>query len=220
MKKIVLVLLGLMLIVYPLCAVEPMIAAGSNFSVALGSDGIIYAWGTNRFGQLGDGSTQRTNDPIEVDTSGALSGKTITAIAAGYHHTVALDLDGKLYAWGSNDHDKLGGGFADFHVSPIEVKTYGDLNGKIITAIAAGYHHTVALDSDGKLYAWGNNDYGQLGDGGHGDDRDVPTEVNTSGVLSGKTITAIAAGYAHTVALDSDGKLYAWGGNEYGRLRR
>ncbi|MDZ7796529.1 MAG: T9SS type A sorting domain-containing protein [Candidatus Marinimicrobia bacterium] len=172
----------------------------------------------------GDNSTTQSLVPVQVDTSGVLSGKTITAIAAGYVHTVALDSDGKLYAWGDNYHGKLGVGDSSTINSnvPVEVDASGVLSGKTITAIAAvaGSSHTLALDSDGKVYGWGDNHYGQLGDGSSGylNFSYVPVTVVTSGVLSGKTITAIAAGGDHTLALDSDMKVYAWGNDSQGQL--
>ena len=217
MKRFILVLLGLMVIIYPLYAIYPMVSGGMYHTAALDSDGKVYAWGWNDYGQLGDNSNTESHVPVEVDASDALSGKTITAIAAGYYHTIALDSEGKVYAWGDNGYGQLGNNSTTHSNIPVAVNISGVLSGKTITAIAAGTFHTVALDSDEKIYAWGWNKFGQLGDNTT-TNSNVPIAVNTSGVLSGKTITVIAAGCRHTVALDSDGKVYAWGDNEYGQL--
>jgi len=193
------------------------IAAGDYHTVALDSDGKIYAWGYNNVGQLGNNSTTESPVPVEVNTSGVLSGKTITAIAAGYTHTVALDSDGKVYSWGQNTNGQLGNNSTSHSSVPVAVYTSGVLSGKTITAISAGGYTTIALDSDGKVYAWGYNNVGQLGDNST-TQRIIPVAVYTSGVLSDKTITAVAAGSRSTVVLGSEGKVYSWGENENGQL--
>jgi alpha-tubulin suppressor-like RCC1 family protein len=193
------------------------VATGNYHTVALDSDGKVYAWGWNSSGQLGDNSTTTSSVPVAVTTSGALSGKTITAITTGVTHTVALDSDGKIYAWGDNDNGQLGDNSTTNSSVPVAVTTSGALSGKTITAIAAGTDYTIALDSDGKVYAWGDNSSGQLGDNST-TDSSVPVAVTTSGALSGKTITAVAGGTKHSLALDSDGKVYAWGWNSSGQL--
>jgi Regulator of chromosome condensation (RCC1) repeat len=126
---------------------------------------------------------------VAVDMSGALLGKSATAIAAGYWHTVAGTSDGKVFGWGYH-----------YGTTPMAVDMSGALTGKTVTAIAAGYQHTVALTSDGKVFAWGANDEGQLGDSTvYGAVR--PKAVDMSGALFGGNVTAIAAGYFHTAAL-------------------
>jgi len=193
------------------------VAAGANHSLALDSDGKVYAWGHNGNGQLGNNSTTSSSVPVQVDTSGVLAGKTITAIAAGGNHSLALDSEGKIYAWGSNTFGRLGNNSTTDSSIPVQVDTSGVLAGKTITTIAVGDAHSLALDSEGKVYAWGYNTFGQLGNNSTIGSI-VPIQVNASGVLAGKTITAIAAGYNHSMALDSDGKIYAWGSNGQGRL--
>ena len=193
------------------------VAAGTYHTVGLASDGAVYAWGYNTNGQLGNNSTSHSHVPVAVDMSGVLSGKTITAVGAGYGHSVALASDGTLYAWGQGFYGQLGNNSStDSHV-PVAVDMSGVLSGKTITALATGQYHTVALASDGMVYTWGWNDYGQLGDNST-TQRNTPVAVDISGVISGKTITAIAAGVNHSVALASDGTLYAWGYNNKGQL--
>ena len=87
--------------------------------------------------------------------------------------------------------------------------------GKTISQISAGSDHSLALDSEGQIYAWGYNDYGLLGNGDT-TDSNTPVKVDTSGVLAGKTISQISAGSNHSLALDSEGQIYAWGSNSYG----
>jgi uncharacterized repeat protein (TIGR02543 family) len=134
-----------------------------------------------------------------------------TAIAAGYTHTIALGSDGKFRATGYNYYGQLGLGN---NASPNVFTEMTGLNGKNITAIAAGNYHTIALGSDGKVWAAGWNYYGQLGLGDTAD-TNVFTEVTG---LNGKNITAIATGRNHTMALGSDGKVRAAGHNSDGPL--
>jgi alpha-tubulin suppressor-like RCC1 family protein len=193
------------------------VAGGTFNSMALGNDGKVYTWGYNYYGQLGNGSNTNSNEPVAVVTTGVLSGKTIIQIAAGEHHCVALGSDGKVYTWGYNYYGQLGNGSNTNSNEPVAVVTTGVLSGKTIIQIAAGEHHCVALGSDGKVYTWGKNDSGQLGDSTN-INSNVPVAVKTSGVLNGKTITQVASGASHCVVLGSNGKVYTWGENGSGQL--
>jgi alpha-tubulin suppressor-like RCC1 family protein len=193
------------------------IAAGNDHTVALTSDGKLFAWGNNSYGQLGNGTTNSSTTPVAVDMSGVLSGKTVTAIAAGNSYTLVLTSDGKVFAWGSNSSGQLGNGTTNSSTTPVAVDMSGALSGKTVTAIAAGDAHTLAVTSNGKVFAWGANGYGQLGDGTT-THRTTPVAVHMSGALLGKTVTAVAGGGDHTVALTSDGKVFTWGKNIYGQL--
>ena len=193
------------------------ISVGGNHSLALDSEGQIYAWGSNDYGQLGNGDTTDSNTPVKVDTSGVLAGKTISQISAGGIHSLALDSEGQIYAWGYNYYGQLGNGDTTDSNTPVKVDASGVLAGKTITQISAGFFHPLALDSEGQIYAWGYNYNGQLGNGDT-TDSNTPVKVDTSGVLAGKTISQISAGGAHSLALDSEGQIYAWGSNIYGQL--
>ena len=197
------------------------VAAGYDHSIALASDGTVYTWGYNDYGQLGNGNPGTdSNVPVAVSTSGTpMAGKTITQVAAGGGHSIALASDGTVYTWGLNVAGQLGNGNTgtDSNV-PVAVSTGEELSGKTITQVAAGIAHSIALASDGTVYTWGYNDYGQLGNGNPGTNSNVPVAVSTIGVLSGKTITQVAAGGYYSIALASDGTVYTWGDNYYGQL--
>ena len=176
-----------------------------------------FGWGANTSGQLGTGTTTPSKLPIEVTTTGVLGGKTISALAAGKSHSLALGSDGTLAAWGSNGYGQLGIGNNTDSKVPVAVSTAGVLNGKRVVAVAAGTYHNLALCADGTLAAWGYNSDGVLGDGTT-TNRNLPVAVDTTGVLAGKTVVAVAAGAGHSLALCSDGTVAAWGGNFYGLL--
>ena len=196
------------------------VAAGATHSLALATDGTIYAWGKNEYGQLGDDSTTNSPVPVAVKTAGTpMDGKTIIQIHAGYEHSLALASDGTVYAWGRNNSGQLGKNDAtDTHI-PAAVQTLGTpMAGKVIVQLAAGNSQSMALASDGTVYTWGWNQYGQLGNGTTTNSR-IPVAVVTTGTpLAGKTISQIAAGNAHALAMTDDGAIYSWGWNQYGQL--
>ncbi len=193
------------------------VAVGSNHTIALSSDGRIATWGYNGFGQLGIGTTVDSLVPVNVTTTGVLSGKTVIAIAAGQFHNLALCTDGTLAAWGYNFYGQLGNGLTSNSSIPVAVSKTGVLTGKTIIAIAAATYHSFALCSDGTLAAWGYNGNGELGNGGTGFSP-LPVAVDATGVLAGKTIASVFAGSFHNFALCTDGTLAGWGYNGYGQL--
>lgn len=193
------------------------IAAGESFSLALCSDGTVVSWGFNGYGQLGNGTTVSSSVPVAVNTSGDLSGKTVSSISAGGNHSVAVCTDGSMVAWGRNGNGQLGVGNTSNTSVPRPVYTHITLAGKSVIHAAAGDIHTLALCSDGTMAAWGWNAVGCLGIGNTADVA-APAPVITTGTLAGKTITGIAAGKNHSMALCSDGSIAAWGGGSYGQL--
>ena len=197
------------------------LACGYDHSMALDSKGAIYTWGNNGLGQLGNGTNTTSYIPSRVIGGGITSSTVIVAIACGYQHTMALDSTGAIYTWGANGSGQLGNGTTTTTTAnnyPAKVNGNGASGNQIygstvIVAIACGFYHSVALDSLGAIYNWGNNSVGQLGNGSSGTDVFVPTKVTT---ISG--IVAIACGQVHTIALDSTGAIYTWGYNEYGQI--
>ena len=179
----------------------------------------VLAWGSNNYGQLGNGTTVASAVPVAVDTAGVLAGKSITAIASQNSHTLALCADGTLAAWGYNNSGQLGNNTQGASASPVAVNRTGVLAGKMVVAIATGEAHSLVLCNDGTLAAWGT-DSGVLGSGGSSNRpySNLPVLVDRTGVLAGKTVTAIAAGGAHNLVLCADGTLAAWGVNTYGQL--
>lgn len=138
------------------------IAAGYAHTAALKSDGTVWTWGNNRYGQLGDGTTIDRTTPIQVkgltDVIAIAADSPSKSVFTG--HTVALKSDGTVWTWGWNAGGQLGDGTTIGRTTPVQVKNLTD-----VVAIAAGQGHTVALKRDGTVWAWGYNGYGQLGDG-------------------------------------------------------
>lgn len=196
------------------------IAAGNSFSLALKSDGTLWAWGANSKGQLGDGTATDQKSPVQI-----ASGTAWSAISAGSSFALALKNDGTLWAWGANSAGQLGVGTIVDGLVPALVSS-----DTTWSAIAAGYNHAVALKNNGTLWTWGGNSSGQLGNGTiNTTPNPIPVQVegtNWSAISaggSGAPYTYIADGEiehvgGHTVALKSDGTLWAWGQNIFGQL--
>jgi alpha-tubulin suppressor-like RCC1 family protein len=184
------------------------IVVGYSHSFALSNDSRVYAAGNNNYGQLGLGNNNKYAVFTEVSD---LKDKNITAVATGRLHSLVLSNDGRVYATGNNDYGQLGLGNNYGRIAFTEVT---DLKDKNITAVAAGYSHSFAISNDGKIYATGNNDVGQLGLGDN-NKRVAFTEVSD---LKDKNITAVAAGRSHSFAILNDGKIYAAGNNDVGQL--
>ena len=159
------------------------ITARLHHSLALRSDGTVWAWGDNAYGQLGDGTTRNRSMPVQVS---GLSG--VIAVSAGGSRSLALRSDGTVWAWGYNSSGQLGDGTTTHRSMPVQVS---GLSGVI--AFAAGGEHSLALSSDGSVWAWGNNSSGQLIDG-------TTTQRSTPARSGLSPAVGIAAGYDYSLA--------------------
>jgi len=174
------------------------ISAGAYHTVALKEDGTVWTWGNQNFESTDDyDEEQSCNSKAEQ----VESLEDIKAIAAGYHHVVALKEDGTVWSWGNNVFGQLG--HTDFVVRNNQPMMVVDL--KDVKAIAAGEWHTVALKEDGSIWAWGDNEDGQLGDG-----RVIATNKPVQ-AIDIEEVVAIASGNCFTVALKQDGTVWTWG---------
>ncbi len=178
------------------------IAAGAAFNLAIKSNNALYAWGDNRWGQLGDGTTTDKNTPIQIGDD-----KDWDKIAGGGKHAIAIKADGTLYAWGNNSSGQIGDGTTTDRATPNKIGN--DTNW---AQIDAGYFFSVALKSDGTLYAWGDNTYGQLGDS------TITNSLTPIKIGNDTDWEQISCGGEYVIALKNNGTLYAWGRNYYGQL--
>jgi alpha-tubulin suppressor-like RCC1 family protein len=166
------------------------VSVGTYSSCAV-ADGKGYCWGDNMQGQLGASTPQSSSDiPVAVISSGLLSGKTLTYIGIGNYHACALTSDGKVYCWGFATRGEWGTGLNEFRDTNPHATALGT---KVITMLGVGDNSSCALDTDGGVYCWGVGSGGKLGNGTT-DNALAPTMVNTSGVLSGKTVSKLWVG--------------------------
>lgn len=191
----------------PACATS--VATGIDHSCAIRTDGTVWCWGRNEFGQLGDGTTTDRTVPVQVVPGSGVTLPTFTAVAGGHEHTCALGTDHSVWCWGHNSAGQLGAQTSGDARSPQAVSGLGGA-----TAIAVGGFHSCAIKSDGDhpVACWGANNAGQLATGGT-DGHPLPTTI------SGMTgAVAIAAGGDSTCAIDGHKQLWCWGDNVHGQL--
>lgn len=190
------------------------ISFGTNHTCAIASDNLVYCWGFNGSGQLGNNSTTTTLTPTAVSTTGVLSGKTIKKVSAGNSFTCVVASDDMGYCWGSGTNNRLGRSSTSNSLVPIALTSTGMLSGKTLKDIAAGDLYGCALASDSQVYCWGSNASGQLGVNSSAIMGALtPGNVYTGGDLSGKTVKSLMAGQSHVCVIASDDKGYCWGGN-------
>lgn len=194
-----------------------ILAGGEGHSLSLTADGNLWAWGANDLGQLGDGSLLESLLPLHVSQTSELIG--VTSLASGYNHAVAVRFDGTVWAWGDNVFGQLGDGYPGVNKNiPVSVSGpdgFGNLSS--VQAVAAGKFHSVALKNNGTVWAWGYNEFGQLGDNEPAASKPAPVQVVEGfGNLTG--IRVVSAGALHTLALKHNKTVLAWGINDNGQL--
>ena len=177
------------------------VAMGFEHTLAIRSDGLLFAWGDNTYGELGNGTLTSQSSPIQIGTS------SWTVVSAGHLASAGIRSDGLLFAWGDNSYGQQGNALTNYLPQPVGALSWN--------AIAAGASHVVAIRSDGALFAWGDNSSGQLGDGTTVA-KSSPVQIGTS------SWSSISAGQKHTLAILYSGTLaaalYAWGDNSSGQL--
>ena len=206
------------------------ICASRNHAFAITGDDVLWGWGKNRDLSLGVGDDEEQFwTPQQIMTG-------VRSVSSAYSHTLAVKTDGTLWAWGRNDFGQLGNGQAQdmkqvlFAAKPVKIMD------NVQTACAAGNtalyamypsHFSLALKTDGTLWAWGSNDYGQLGNGGASNftaaynkasqyQHTLPAVNTPQKIMSG--VAAISASDFHALARKTDGTLWAWGLNDLGPL--
>jgi alpha-tubulin suppressor-like RCC1 family protein len=194
------------------------VSAGDANMTALADDGTVYAWGLH----AGQGSTDAQLLPKQVkDATGNSILGNVTSISAGNNFTLALTADGKVAAWGYNQDGETGRGtLSATETLPVNVKLNDDGSdlGNIV-AISAGYRFALALASDGRVAAWGDNTSGQLAQNnsiGNSSRAVMVKNAVGNGLLA--NIAMVGAGGTHAIVMDTDGRVSGWGSNGFGEL--
>ncbi|KAL2629156.1 hypothetical protein R1flu_013842 [Riccia fluitans] len=184
------------------------VACGAAHTIALTGSGDVYTFGQGGFGALGHGSREDVITPQLVEK---LWGLGIVQVACGENHSAALSADGQVFTWGRGKYGQLGNGTVDSEFRPVAVTALSD---QMIVQIICGGDHTMAVNSEGELFAWGRNLWGQTGTGLQ-EDALLPVKILS---LKGEHIIQVSAGARHSVALTDKGKVFGWGDSEQGQL--
>jgi alpha-tubulin suppressor-like RCC1 family protein len=185
------------------------VSAGEYFTLALKSDGTVWAWGSGTSGQLGNGGTSNSYTPVEVQASSGVNFTGVVAVAAAGYTAYAIKSDGSLWAWGRNGDGEIGDNTYTQRNYPVEVLTSG------VAQVVGAYYNVAALKTDGTVWCWGQNTCGQNGHGTTSYNDKVPTQVTG---LTGITQVGTSPGAYEVAALKNDGTVWAWGLNSYGGL--
>ncbi len=180
------------------------VSIGGYHACALTVDGEVQCWGQNSSGQLGDGTTNSSSSPVTVPGL-----QQVQMVSAGLRHTCALTANGGVKCWGDNSKGQLGDESTTSSSSPVDVA--GLASG--VRAVSAGVFHTCALMNDNTVQCWGDNAYGQLGDGSTTASSHPVSVTGLSGVREIDTHLAY-----HACALTDAGVIKCWGANRFGQL--
>jgi alpha-tubulin suppressor-like RCC1 family protein len=169
---------------------------------AIKTDGTLWGWGWNLFGQLGDGTTTDRSSPVQIGSATSWA-----SVGGGSNYGHAIKTDGTLWGWGMNSSYELGDGTATYQ--PVNLKRIGSATNWASLAGGSGAAQCGhAIKTDGTLWGWGNNYFGQVGDGGgttaH---RSTPVQIGSA------TWASVSGGYRTNHAIKTDGTLWGWGQN-------
>jgi alpha-tubulin suppressor-like RCC1 family protein len=182
------------------------VSFGQECGAAIKTDGTLWTWGDNTYGQLGTNDTTQRNTPVPT----FVGGTNWKQVVCSRFHISAIKTDGTLWTWGRNSSGQLGTNDTTQRNTPVTT-FLGGTNWKSIFD-GLGFAHSSAIKTDGTLWTWGGNSYGQLG---HNDtiQRNTPTQLGIE-----TTWKQVSCGTEHTIAIKSDGTLWTWGRNSYGQL--
>jgi alpha-tubulin suppressor-like RCC1 family protein len=179
------------------------VSGGANHSLAITTNGTLWAGGFNSDGQLGDGTITHRSSPVQI---GALTNW--SQVSGGANHSLAVRTNGTLWSWGSNVNGRLGDGTTTGRSSPVQIGALTNW-----AQVSAGTNHSLAVKTDGTLWAWGLNG-GILGDGTT-THRSSPVQI---GALTDWRQVSTGSNGTHSLAVKTDGTLWAWGENLFGQL--
>lgn len=190
------------------------LSGGLSYTCGRTSSGAGYCWGANSVGELGNGSTTNSFVPVQVSGSGTAP-LAFTSVGAGAGHTCGLVVGGAVYCWGAGIYGQLGNGTTTNSSTPVQVSGSGTAP-LIFTTVGVGDFHTCGVTTDQAIYCWGQNVFGQLGNGSTTNSA-APVQVTASGTAP-LTFTTVSGGNSHTCGVTTGNEAYCWGNNFQGQL--
>ena len=196
------------------------IEAGGHNSAAISSTGDLYTWGSNAYGQIGNGENDKAHsyipEKITIEDNGEV--KEIKEISIGSNHSIALTSENKLYVWGDNQFGQLGNGTTTHSSTPIPMDL-SSINNEVIIEVETGENHNAILTDENNIFMWGDNKDKQINDSEENEIITEPIEINENNYFDSETISSISLGGMHSMVLtEESGNLYAWGSNSTGQL--
>jgi YD repeat-containing protein len=181
------------------------VSSGYGLAAAIKTDGTLWTWGYNAYGQLGHNTILRKSSPVQT----IAFGNNWKQVACGSQHCAAVKTDGTLWLWGYNANGALGDNTLTSRSSPVQTVASGT-NWK---QVACGDYYTAAIKTDGTLWAWGANYSGNLGD-----NTTVSKSSPVQTITGGTNWKQFSCGYGQIAAVKNDGTLWMWGSNSSGQL--
>ena len=181
------------------------VSGGGGHTAAIKTDGTLWVWGENTFGQIGDNTMTNRSSPIQTIAGGI----NWIQVSCGSNHTAAVKTDGTLWVWGLNNFAQLGDNSSNFKLSPVQT----DAGGNNWKQVSCGFIHTAAIKTDGTLWVWGDNSYGELGD-----ETNISMSSPVQTVTYGNDWKQVSCSDLQTSAIKNDGTLWCWGRNTSGEI--
>ncbi len=184
------------------------VISGVYHSCGIDVNGQLWCWGYNYYYQLGVGSSENMNYPVLVTNA---ANSPWLKVSLGLGHSCGIDVDGNLWCWGENDSGQVGDHSVENRGYPVPVT---NVLGTRWVSIALGYYHTCGIDTEGNLWCWGKNAFGQLGKGDY-TNIDHPVMISNS---LGTRWRSVSLGYGYSCGVDVNDHLWCWGRNTMGEL--
>jgi alpha-tubulin suppressor-like RCC1 family protein len=181
------------------------ISAGTDHMSGIKTDNTLWCWGKNTYGQLGDNTNIPKSSPVQT----VVTGTVWKQVSSGHDHTGSVKTNNRLWLWGRNDYGQLGDNSRTHKSSPVQTSA----GGTDWKQVSTGYYHTAGIKTDGTLWCWGHNTYGQLGDNTSAH-KSNPAQT----IANGEDWKQVSAGGYFTAAIKNDGTLWVWGDNTWGQL--
>ncbi len=181
------------------------ISIGSKSTVSIDSNGQVWGWGNNGYGQLGNNSISQVCTPVSIQGYK----KTFCNISSGYFNTIGIDKNGQVWGWGYNYYGQLGNNSVTSERTPVSILG----SKKTFCNIVSGRYHSTSIDKNGQVWTWGYNNYGQLGD------NSVISRLTPVSIQGAKkTFCNITDGFFYSLVIDKNGQMWGWGYNFFGNL--
>jgi alpha-tubulin suppressor-like RCC1 family protein len=202
-----------------------MVSAGFTHTCGVTTEGTAYCWGYNYAGQLGNGTATTVPQPSPVAVAGGLR---FAKVSAGFEHTCGVTTGGAAYCWGHSGYGQLGNGDRagpescnQLNADPCSMTPAAVVGGLSFATVSAGGLHTCGVTTEGAAYCWGDNTYGQLGNGNRVGPENCPFGACSAApvaVVSGLSFAMVSAENLNTCGVTTGNAAYCWGYNFYGQL--